>query len=214
MKNVLYTLLTLLLIVNVSMAQNVGINATGAAPNASAGLDVDFTNRGFLAPRMTAAQRAAIATPATGLLVYQTDAGTQGPGFYFYNGTAWVPWSTANGGWGLIGNVGTTVATNFLGTIDNVDFAIRANNTERMRIVGAGNVLVGTTTTPLASAAFAAVANPTFGVGALALANGGLALSVQQQNLNSTATVFKTLLQMAREPARPFLREPIRPALQ
>jgi hypothetical protein len=83
------------------------------------------------------------------------------------------------------------VATNFLGTIDNVDFAIRANNTERMRIVGAGNVLVGTTTTPLASAAFAAVANPTFGVGALALANGGLALSVQQQNLNSTATVIQ-----------------------
>jgi hypothetical protein len=40
MKNVLYTLLTLLLIVNVSKAQNVGINATGAAPNASAMLYV------------------------------------------------------------------------------------------------------------------------------------------------------------------------------
>jgi hypothetical protein len=127
------------------MAQNVGINATGAAPNASAGLDVDFTNRGFLAPRMTAAQRAAIATPATGLLVYQTDAGTQGPGFYFYNGTAWVPWSTNSGGWGLTGNLGTTVASNFLGTTDAVDFAIRTNNTERMRILSGGNVGIGTT---------------------------------------------------------------------
>jgi hypothetical protein len=128
------------------MAQNIGINATGAAPNASAGLDVDFTNRGFLAPRMTAAQRAAIATPATGLLVYQTDAGTQGPGFYFYNGTAWVPWSTNSGGWGLTGNVGTTVASNFLGTTDAVDFAIRTDNTERMRILSTGNVGINTTT--------------------------------------------------------------------
>ena len=37
---------------------------------------------------MTAAQRAAIAAPATGLLVYQTDGIT---GLYQYNGTAWVP---------------------------------------------------------------------------------------------------------------------------
>jgi hypothetical protein len=146
MKNVLYTLLTLLLIVNVSMAQNVGINATGAAPDASAGLDVNFTNRGFLVPRMTAAQRAAIATPATGLLVYQTDAGTQGPGFYFYNGTAWVPWSTNSGGWGLTGNLGTNPTNNFLGTTDNQSLVFRTNNTERMRILNTGNVGINTTT--------------------------------------------------------------------
>jgi hypothetical protein len=54
--------------------------------NASALLQVDSTTKGFLPPRMTAAQRAAIATPAEGLVVVQTD-GTQG--LYLYIGAAW-----------------------------------------------------------------------------------------------------------------------------
>jgi hypothetical protein len=41
---------------------------------------------------MTALQRAAIATPATGLLVYQTDASA---GFYYYSGTAWTAINSA-----------------------------------------------------------------------------------------------------------------------
>jgi hypothetical protein len=57
-----------------------------ASPNASAQLQVDSTVRGFLPPRMTAAQRAAISSPATGLMVYQTD-GTEG--VYVYSGGAW-----------------------------------------------------------------------------------------------------------------------------
>lgn len=53
-------------------AQNVGINSSGATPNASAGLDVDFTNKGVLIPRMTTSQRTSIASPANGLLVFDT----------------------------------------------------------------------------------------------------------------------------------------------
>src|SRR4051812_47818946 len=53
-------------------AQNVAINATGAAPAASAMLDVSSTTMGSLIPRMTSAQRTAIAAPATGLEVYDT----------------------------------------------------------------------------------------------------------------------------------------------
>src|SRR5258708_4812306 len=48
-------------------AQNIGINNTGAAPVASAALDVDATNKGLLIPRLTTAQRNNISSPATGL---------------------------------------------------------------------------------------------------------------------------------------------------
>src|SRR6187402_2149566 len=63
----------------------VGIGTT--SPDASSMLDLTSIAKGFLAPRMSSAQRTAIETPATGLLVYQTDLTA---GFYYYNGTAWV----------------------------------------------------------------------------------------------------------------------------
>lgn len=69
-------------------AQGVGINATGAAADTSAILDLAATNKGFLPPRMTAVQRGAIVLPATGLLVYQSD-GAQG--LYWNAGTPSVP---------------------------------------------------------------------------------------------------------------------------
>ncbi|MEP6725264.1 MAG: hypothetical protein ABJC98_05595, partial [Bacteroidota bacterium] len=54
---------------------------------ASSVLDVKSTSKGFLAPRMTAAQRIAVTSPAEGLLVYQTD-GIRG--FYYYTVSAWT----------------------------------------------------------------------------------------------------------------------------
>ena len=56
------------------------------ATSASALFEVNSTTQGFLAPRMTAAQRTAIGTPATGLLVYQTNATA---GYYYYDGSSW-----------------------------------------------------------------------------------------------------------------------------
>jgi hypothetical protein len=64
-----------------------GVLAIGTTtPNASAKLQVDSTSQGFLPPRMTATQRAAIASPAEGLIVFQTD-GTVG--LYVYASAAW-----------------------------------------------------------------------------------------------------------------------------
>jgi len=80
----LFASAAILLCLFTNAQNNIGI---GTAPNASAKLDVSSTTQGMLIPRMTAAQRNAITTPATGLLVFQID-NTQG--FYFYNGTAWV----------------------------------------------------------------------------------------------------------------------------
>jgi len=48
------------------------INATGAAPDASAGLDIQFNNKGLLIPRMTTFDRNAISNPAVGLQIFNT----------------------------------------------------------------------------------------------------------------------------------------------
>ncbi|WP_421876185.1 beta strand repeat-containing protein [Marinoscillum sp.] len=50
---------------------NVGVGTNN--PDASAALEVSSPNQGVLIPRMTAAQRDNIASPATGLLIYNTD---------------------------------------------------------------------------------------------------------------------------------------------
>jgi uncharacterized protein (TIGR02145 family) len=58
-------------------------------PDPSAELDVTSTNKGLLPPRMTQAQRNAIATPAAGLMVWCTNCGSAGE-LQVYNGTTWT----------------------------------------------------------------------------------------------------------------------------
>jgi hypothetical protein len=72
---------------------SVGIGTTSIS--SSAALQVNSTTQGVLMPRMTEAQRTAISSPATGLLVYQTN---NTAGFYYYTGTAWVLLSSGTGG--------------------------------------------------------------------------------------------------------------------
>src|SRR5438270_10463743 len=128
-------------------AQNIAINTTGNSANTSAGLDVDFINKGLLIPRVSltiTTDGVTIATPATSLIVYNTNAamtGGSGVGFYFNAGTSAAPnWvrllnsgATASD-WLLTGNVGTTAGTNFLGTTDAQDLVLKANNTEGLRL--------------------------------------------------------------------------------
>lgn len=63
----------------------VGIGTS--TPDNTAALELSATDKGFLPPRMTAAQRLAISPPAIGLMVYQTD-GTAG--LYVFNGSVWI----------------------------------------------------------------------------------------------------------------------------
>jgi len=151
-------------------AQNVGINTTGATPNASAILDLTNTaNLGFLPPSVSitsASAAAPVASPATGLIVYNTNSSMTGGwvGYWYWNGTIWLPFlgnSSTGGGWTVAGNTGTTpssaaigstVNNNFIGTTDNKDFVLATNNLERMRISSGGNIGIGTVT-PNASAA-------------------------------------------------------------
>ena len=67
------------------MSQNVGINATGSTPHSSSGLDVDFTDRGVLIPRLSDAQRDSIVNPAAGLLIYNTTTQCMN----MFNGSGW-----------------------------------------------------------------------------------------------------------------------------
>ena len=95
------------------------INGTGAAPDPHAMLDVSSTTKGLLVPRTTAAQLAAIAAPANGLIVYQTN--NPGKGLYYYDtnllpAPGWVPLGFNGPAWVLGGNAGTNPATDFLGT--------------------------------------------------------------------------------------------------
>lgn len=69
----------------IDAAGSVGIGTS--APNASAIVDITSTTDGLLIPRMTSAQKNAISSPATGLMIYQTDAPA---GFYYYNSSAWT----------------------------------------------------------------------------------------------------------------------------
>jgi hypothetical protein len=79
-----FTLLLAAALPTLALAQ-VGVGTS--TPDASAALEVASTTKGFLPPRMTATQRAAISSPATGMMVYQTDGTT---GLYVYSGSAWV----------------------------------------------------------------------------------------------------------------------------
>lgn len=98
--------LSVLLFSNLLKAQNnVGIGIPN--PDASAVLHLEATDKGLLVPRMTTAQRTAIAAPANGLLVYDTDFGCF---FYFATASGWTSLcqlSGPTGATGAQGNAGT-----------------------------------------------------------------------------------------------------------
>jgi hypothetical protein len=95
MKKILLGMLAILMVSGLQ-AQNVGIGTN--TPNASASLEVAAANKGFLPPRVAltgTADVSTIASPATGLLVFNTaTAGTAPanviPGYYYYTGTSWL----------------------------------------------------------------------------------------------------------------------------
>ncbi len=94
MKNLFLTLV-LVSLSAFAFGQNVGINTTGAVPNASAALDIDYPDKGLLVPRVALTSTADVVTipaPATSLLVYNTNAAMIGGalGYWYWDGAAWV----------------------------------------------------------------------------------------------------------------------------
>ena len=205
-----YLLLLIICCTNrMAFSQNVAINSTGNAPDASAMLDVQSTTKGLLIPKMTLLQRNAINNPATGLLIYQTN-GTVG--FYYNSGTTASPVWTAltippsGNNWALTGNSGTNPATNFIGTTDNQPLRFRVNNLWAGEIHPAtGNVFVGlktgqNNTTGYSnvgigkSALFNASLNSNIvAIGDSVLYNNGLNGDPQYDGINNTAIGSKAM---------------------
>ncbi|MFA5574262.1 MAG: tail fiber domain-containing protein [Brumimicrobium sp.] len=160
-----FSIFLLFSIKNISLAQNVSINTTGNPADNSAGLEVDFPDKGLLIPRvnLTATNNPApIIAPADALLVYNlSTAGTTPnnvtPGYYYWANGRWnrlLAGSDDGKFWKTDGNQGTNTATNFLGTTDNVSLTIRTNNIERFRITNANQVhgmSLGTAASPFYS---------------------------------------------------------------
>lgn len=107
------------LMTTAAVAQNnVGIGTN--SPDPSAVLDMQSASQGVLVPRMTTAQRNAIATPAEGLLVYDTDVDC----FFFYESSA-AAWENlcsagATGPQGPQGPAGGN-GVGIVSTVDNGD---------------------------------------------------------------------------------------------
>lgn len=129
------------LLISPLFSQNVGINNTGATPNQYAILDVDVStnNKGILIPRLSTAQRTGIAglgATEEGLTVYDQTTDS----YWLWDGTQWVRFSMTGDDWSLSGNAGTTAGTDFIGTTDAVDWVIKTNNLERMRVYSGGDI--------------------------------------------------------------------------
>ncbi len=192
--NFFYILLTALMLTVFSstQAQNVAINGTGALPVASAMLDISSTTMGILIPRMSTAQRTAIAAPATGLKVYDTTTGS----FWYFDGAIWRELLNTASGWTILGNAGTNIATNFMGSTDNVAVAFRSNNIERLRLNTNGEVIAGNTASPYAGDLFVGfgTALNTFGVNGYTAFNGsgtwGEILAASTTNFSAVQGVY------------------------
>jgi trimeric autotransporter adhesin len=122
----------------------VGDNPNTILPTSA--LEIESTNKGVLIPRMTKAQKNAIATPSTGLLVFQS--APDSVGFHYYNGGwLWLNPNNTGNDWKTTGNVGTDTAVNFIGTTDNEPLRFKQNNVWMGQWdVNKGNYLIGKVT--------------------------------------------------------------------
>ena len=156
-------LLTAFLLINGTIAfAQIGVQTN--FPDASSALDIVSSDKGLLIPRVTLTANlgnpSPVTTPATGLMVFNSGS-NQPLGFYYWDGSQWVPSEGSNDFWSLTGNSGTTVGTHYIGTTDMEDFAIFTDKSERMRVEEDGQVIIGSTAPQSSVVIFTVIANAT-----------------------------------------------------
>ncbi|MEP6676394.1 MAG: hypothetical protein ABJA78_14620 [Ferruginibacter sp.] len=82
----LYILFLSFQILLITVSAQVGINTTNTPAHPSAMLDISSSDKGLLIPRTSAASRTAIANPAKGLMIYDTNSNS----LWIHNGAAWA----------------------------------------------------------------------------------------------------------------------------
>lgn len=156
-----------------------GIGTT--TPSPSAKLEVASSNQGFLPPRiaLTATNAASpVTSPATGLLVYNTaTTGTApnnvAPGYYYWNGSAWVAILSNITTSSISGNGTTTTLTNFgaeINTQSGTTYTLAA--TDNGKIISCTSNSAVTISVPALTSGFNCLIVQR-GTGQVTLVNGG-----------------------------------------
>jgi len=126
---------------NMTIDKNGNVAISGSTPAASAVLDVVSTTKGFLPPRMTSAQKDAIASPASGLIVYDNTTDEVN----YFDGTDWKPLTTM---YSLNASTQSFVSTTTLADVTGLSVSIEANKSYHVKVllfmsVGAGGIKAG-----------------------------------------------------------------------
>lgn len=93
------TLYLQIIVCSITSAQGVLISSSAGTPDASAGLEVNFTDKGMLIPRVALTSNnsaSPVTSPADYLLVYNTATAGSAPndvvpGFYYWKTDTWIP---------------------------------------------------------------------------------------------------------------------------
>jgi trimeric autotransporter adhesin len=186
--NNLYIVLFNLFVSSICFAQ-IGIGTT--SPNSSSVLDVVSNNKGILIPRvnlLSSTDVATIASPATGLLVYNLNTISDvTPGFYYWNGT-WKSTAFSNTNWMTTGNTITT--TDYLGSNNFFPIVFKAGGTQIGNFHPNGAIMlgVGSTANVNHSVAIGNNANSSSQVNALALGTSATASGFRSSAIGYGAT--------------------------